>query len=53
VCIEVFITITIPVDISQAFMLMKPVKENTESSSVRLMSCCVFPVDLGCKVMYL
>jgi hypothetical protein len=33
------------VDISVAFMLMKPVKENTESSSVQLMSFRVFPVD--------
>jgi len=33
------------VDISVAFMLMEPVKENTESSSVQLMSFRVFPVD--------
>jgi hypothetical protein len=33
------------VDISVAFMLMKPVKENTETSSAQLMSFRVFPVD--------
>jgi hypothetical protein len=33
------------VDISVAFMLMKPVKENIESSSAQLMSFRVFPVD--------
>jgi len=34
-----------PVDISVAFMLMKPVKENIERSSVYLMSFRVFPAD--------
>ena len=43
------------VDIAVAFMLMKPVKENMESSSVHLMSFRVFPVDpaykgMGCVV---
>jgi hypothetical protein len=37
------------VDISVAFMLMKPVKENTESSSVHLMSFRVFPEDPFCE----
>jgi hypothetical protein len=45
----VFINITILVDISVAFMLMKPVKENIESSSLQLMTYCVFPVDPGYK----
>jgi hypothetical protein len=33
------------VDILVAFMLMKPVEENKERSSVQLMSFRVFPVD--------
>jgi len=40
---------SILVDISVAFMLMKPVKENTESGSVQLMSFRVFPADPVCK----
>lgn len=34
-----------PIDISVAFMLMKPVKENIERSFAHLMSFRVFPVD--------
>jgi hypothetical protein len=39
------------VDISAAFMLMKPVKENIESRSAQLMSFRVFPVDQVYKGM--
>jgi hypothetical protein len=40
-----------PVDISVAFMLMKPVKENIERSFAHLMSFRVFPVDTVYKGM--